>query len=446
MPDGNFRQVWHVTGKILEVVQVQVVACVHAHAELMGFFGRFYVGGDCFFGLAGGIGAGVGFSVEFYAVGTGFGGGFQEFGIALHEKGGADAMALKALDGFLQKKLVEAGVPAGIGGKGSGIIGHKGDLIRFYLEHQVHEGGAGVPFYVEFGLQHLGKGLHVGIADVAFVGPGMYGDALGPVFLAATGGQQYIGAIAAARVAQGGNFIDVYGKLCHCRKDKTLDLLLLMRTVDYLLNDLKPLDTAAEVEATLSLMEEYKVAHLPVLHEKQYVGLVCEDNLLDIEQPAAVLEQHINILKPYQIRPEDHLYDAVGQIARGSLTLLPVVEADKTYLGYLSPVEILQDWGRQITFSEPGSMLVLRIEVRDYHLSQLAQIVESEDARIVGFQMNSDGPDHLRVSLKINEQDCSRIIKSLERYEYQVLEVYHQSLFDDSASDRYESLMRYLNT
>ncbi len=219
-----------------------------------------------------------------------------------------------------------------------------------------------------------------------------------------------------------------------------------MRTVDYLLNDLKPLDTTAEVAATLSLMEELKVAHLPVVHEQEYVGLIGEDNLLDIDAPEASLEEHLPMLKPYQIGPEDHLYDAVGQIAKGGLTLLPVVSAEKSYLGYLSPVEILQDWGRQITFSEPGSMLVLRIAVRDYHLSQLAQIVESEDARIVGFQMNSDGPEHLRLSLKINEQDCSRIIKSLERYEYQILEVYHQSLFDDSGANRYEALMRYLNT
>ena len=53
------------------------------------------------------------------------------------------------------------------------------------------------------------------------------------------------------------------------------------------------------------------------------------------------------------------------------------------YRGYIPAVDILQDMGREMTFAEPGSIMILRIPSRDYHLAQIAQIVESEDARIV---------------------------------------------------------------
>lgn len=218
-----------------------------------------------------------------------------------------------------------------------------------------------------------------------------------------------------------------------------------MRTAEYLLNDLKPLDTEVSVGETLEMMNELKLSHLPVVHENRYVGLVSDEDFQDISQLDSQLDRHLQMLKPYQIGAEDHLYNAVALMGEGQLSLLPVTDNQESYLGYLSPLEVIQDWGHQLTFREPGSLLVLRIPVRDYHLSQLAQIVESQDGRIVGLQMSSDGLDNLRLFLKVNLLDCSSLMKNLERFEYEIVEVYHKSLFDDSASDRYEALMRYLN-
>lgn len=218
-----------------------------------------------------------------------------------------------------------------------------------------------------------------------------------------------------------------------------------MRTAEYLLNDLKPLDTEVSVGDTLEMMDELKLTHLPVVHEGRYVGLVCDEDFQDLNQSDSKIDRHLQMLKPYQIGVEDHLYNAVALMGEGHLSLLPVTDEQERYLGYLSPLELIQDWGHQLTFREPGSLVVLRIPVRDYHLSQLAQIVESEDGRVVGLQMTSDGLDQLRLFLKVNLLDCSNLIKNLERFDYEVVEVYHKSLFDDSASDRYEALMRYLN-
>lgn len=218
-----------------------------------------------------------------------------------------------------------------------------------------------------------------------------------------------------------------------------------MRVSEHLTNDIKPLTTAGKVGEILDLMEELKFCHLPVLHNGQYVGLISEDDLLDISNEEDTLEQHLKVLRPHAIEPADHLYNAVGMIGNGDLTLLPVVDTAKQYLGYLNPLEIIQDLGQQLTFAERGSLVVLRIHLRDYHLSQIAQIIESEQARLVGLHIYSDSSEFLKVVLKINQTDISRILKAFERYEYTVDQVFHQSLFDQTASDRYDSLMKYLN-
>lgn len=228
-------------------------------------------------------------------------------------------------------------------------------------------------------------------------------------------------------------------------KDKGLVLLRIMRVEEYILNDLKPLSLDASAGEALELLAEMKHSHWPVRDGEQYRGLIAEDDLLDLDQPDQPLAAHQNLLRPYFLSVDDHLYQAIAKLSKGNLSLLPVLNEEGLYLGYLSAWELTWNLGRQISYAEPGSLLVLRVAVRDYHLSQIAQIVESEDARITGLQLRADGPEHLRLALKINQVDLSRIVKSLERFEYQIVELYHESLFDDSAADRYGSLMKYLN-
>lgn len=218
-----------------------------------------------------------------------------------------------------------------------------------------------------------------------------------------------------------------------------------MRVGDHILNDYKPLGIDAEVASVLEAMEELKCSHLPVMHEGKYLGLISEDDLLDIQNDQDRIEQHLKVLKPYQVTADTHIYEAIKTIGAGNLTCLPVMDDEGAYIGYVSPNELMWDLGQQVSFVEQGGVVVIRLAVRDYHISQLAQIVESEDALILGLQLRNEGADYLKVALKINQRDLSRIVKSFERYNYEVVELYHESIFDSTASDRYEGLIKYLN-
>lgn len=215
----------------------------------------------------------------------------------------------------------------------------------------------------------------------------------------------------------------------------------------HLLNDIKPLGLTDKISDILDQMEELKFSQLAVVDDDQYyLGLIDEDDALEIENETGELGQHARYLKPYSIALGSNLFEAIKVIGEGQLSLLPVVDEDHIYKGYLSPLELMQDLGRQMTFVESGSVLVLEIPTRDYQLSQISQIIESDDARIIGFHLTaSSSSDELYLALKINQKDLGRILKSLERYSYKVVEVFHESLFDDTLDDRYQALMKYLN-
>ena len=220
-----------------------------------------------------------------------------------------------------------------------------------------------------------------------------------------------------------------------------------MKVEKHLLNDLKPLNQKEKVVDILDAMEELKFSHLPVVDdERLYLGVICEDDLLEVSSDDDALSKHLRLLKAYRINVNADMFEAIRIIGEGNLSLLPVVDAENHYRGYISTSELLQDVGRELTFKEPGGVLVLSIPVRDYQLTQIAQIVESEDAKIIGFHLAEDADqEKLLVALKINQTDLDRIVKSFQRYNYNIVEVFHQSLFDDSLEDRYQSFMKYLN-
>ncbi len=219
-----------------------------------------------------------------------------------------------------------------------------------------------------------------------------------------------------------------------------------MNVGKHLLNDIKPLKPLEKVKDVLDLMEELKFSHLPVVDdERKYLGLICEDDLLEVENEDSPLGQYPRFFRSYAISLTSNLFEAIRIIGKGNLSLLPIVDQEGVYQGYLSPLEVIQDLGRQLTFSESGSVLILELAVRDFQLSQVSQIIESEDAKIIGFNLTSGEDDKLLLNLKINTKDLSRILKTFERYNYRVIDVFHESLFDETLSDRYESLLKYLN-
>lgn len=211
----------------------------------------------------------------------------------------------------------------------------------------------------------------------------------------------------------------------------------------YLQNDIKPLQLQETVQEALATMEELGFKELPVEEAGEYLGLVQEDTLYDADNQDGSLLDLKQFLKSASILPSAHLFEAIRLCSVHGIAVLPVVE-EQHYKGYLSLIDLVQDMGGQISFSDPGGLLVLQMSLQDYSHVQIAQIVESEDAKITAVLTFSISDSEIGVVLKINQKDLSRIIQSFERYDYHISEVYHETLFDDSGERSLNSLINYL--
>ena len=211
-------------------------------------------------------------------------------------------------------------------------------------------------------------------------------------------------------------------------------------------NSTLPLKTSDTVQKSLERMTEFKLYHLPIVNEVQFLGLISEDDLIearDLDLPIGALALPLVNSFVYQ---DAHIYDIIRLFHLHNLSVVPVLDYKKNYLGMISINDVLAYTSEIFAVKEQGGIIVLEIGNRNNSLSHMSQIVEADNAQILSSYVQSF-PDStkLEVTLKINKTELSGIIASFERYNYQVKAVFNSTIADDGTEDRYNSLMNYLN-
>lgn len=219
-----------------------------------------------------------------------------------------------------------------------------------------------------------------------------------------------------------------------------------MLAVELIADVIPPVHTSDSIQKVIDRMIEFRVRHLPIVNEDQFLGLVSEDDLVetaDFQTPIGSLA--LSLVNPY-VREEQHIYDVIRLFYERQLTVVPVLDNKNNYLGLIS-VNTLTEYFAQLTsVAQPGGIIVLEINNKNNSLAHMAQIVESDNAQILSSYVRTF-PDstRLEVTLKVNKQDISNIIATFLRYEYDIKATFNHTDDNDNSRDRYDSLMNYLN-
>lgn len=210
-------------------------------------------------------------------------------------------------------------------------------------------------------------------------------------------------------------------------------------------NEIIPLRTSDSGNEALSIMNEFGVRHLPIVNNKQLLGLISEDDILNFDVEEAVGSYKLSTFRPY-VKESDHVYEVIKVLSKQKLTLMPVINADEEYVGLISQEDLIHYFARIGSFTESGSIVVLELNRRDYSLVEIARIVESEGAAILSSFVTSN-LDSMRidVTLKINRPDLGNIIATFERFEYNIKATFSEEQYNNTIKERYDMLMSYLN-
>ena len=219
-----------------------------------------------------------------------------------------------------------------------------------------------------------------------------------------------------------------------------------MLAKDLIKDLIPPLKTSDTGLKALNWMEEFKVKHLPIVNKEDFLGLITEEDILNLNAPEEPIGNHpLSLIRPF-VKEDQHVYEVIKLITKMKLSLVPVLSVREQYLGVITIPDLMDAIAVLIAVNNPGGIIILEMNVNDYSLSEIAQIVESDDASILSLYVaNQPDSTKLEVILKINKIDLTRIIASFNRYEYHVKASYHESEFNEDMQDRFDSFMNYLN-
>jgi acetoin utilization protein AcuB len=217
-----------------------------------------------------------------------------------------------------------------------------------------------------------------------------------------------------------------------------------MLAIDLVADVIPPVHTSDTIQKVNDRMLEFRVRHLPIVNEEQFLGLIADTDLIENDFQAPVGALSLSLTSPYVLE-EQHIYDVIRLFYEQQLTVVPVLTADKNYTGLISINSMNEYFARLTAVTEPGGIIVLEIGNKDNSLAQMAQIVESDNAQVLSSYLHAY-PDSTRVevTLKVNKQDISAITATFLRYGYDVKATFNHTDKDDS-QDRFDSLMNYLN-
>ena len=219
-----------------------------------------------------------------------------------------------------------------------------------------------------------------------------------------------------------------------------------MLAAELISDTIPPLRTSTTIQQVIERMQEFKVRHLPIVNEDQFLGLVSEDDLIEpADSTLPVGSLFLSLVNPYVLESQ-HIYDVIRLFFEQKLTVVPVLDVKKNYLGLISLNTMNEYFARITSVTEPGGIIVLEISNRDNSLAHMAQIVESDNAQVLSSYIRSF-PDstRLEITLKVNKQDISGIVASFLRYNYTVKATFNFTPVDDDSMNRYDSFMNYLN-
>ena len=216
-----------------------------------------------------------------------------------------------------------------------------------------------------------------------------------------------------------------------------------MLTRDLISNSIPYLHPNDKVHHALQLMNEYHVAHLPVVENETYLGVISEEQLLETDEEEMIKQVPIAD-GTTSVQAKDHCLKAIQSAVTHKLSIVPVVE-EKQLVGIVTYNDLLRNASEFMNLNEPGALIVLEIENKSYSFTEINRIVESNDAQITQLNTFTDPETGImQVTIRVSKLEVSDILATFQRYEYNVKYYFGEELYENELRTNFDNLMNYL--
>ena len=217
-----------------------------------------------------------------------------------------------------------------------------------------------------------------------------------------------------------------------------------MQIQDHIQSNIPVFELGEPLERLVQFFMDNTFSHIAIVGEGKFLGVFNENDLENFEVDRKIGDYRYN-LESFFVHKDTGWLDVLEVFARNEANLVPVLDAEEKVLGYYDLTDIVGVFIDTPFFTEPGGILVIAKGQNDYSFSEIAQIVESNNGKLIGGFISEMRNDLVQITLKIGQVNLNEILQTFRRYNYSILFGNVDDQFIEDLKQRSDYLDKYLN-
>jgi len=213
---------------------------------------------------------------------------------------------------------------------------------------------------------------------------------------------------------------------------------------DYITNDFKAIDAQETIGSVQDFFDDLSFSHFPVIEDEVFVGSIAAEDIETFDSDKKINDYRY-VLEHFFARTDMIWLDVLEIFAKNHTNLVPILDENNKYVGYYEIEDIIKFFHETPFLKEPGVIIVVNKNTVDYSMSQIAQIVESNNGRLLGLFISNSDVDTTEVTIKISVGSLNEIIQTFRRYNYEIISEHNEDNYIKTLKDRSDYLDKYLN-
>lgn len=220
--------------------------------------------------------------------------------------------------------------------------------------------------------------------------------------------------------------------------------ITIVNTQQYIINDITPFNINTNILEVQNIFNQLTYSHVPVKRDGVYIGSISENDAHCFDGTKQV-NDYLYALETFFVKESTNWLDILEAFAMYNSNIMPVLSKENTYLGYYELSDIMALFNNTPFLNEAGGIIVIEKDQRDYSFSEICQIIESNNAKILGIFISKIDRGTVQATIKIGHTGMNAIVQTFRRYKYHVVSKHEEDRFLEDLKDRSNYLDKYLN-
>jgi len=216
-----------------------------------------------------------------------------------------------------------------------------------------------------------------------------------------------------------------------------------VNTQQYIINDITAFELTTKVSEVQNAFNQLTYSHIPVTKDGVFEGSISENDI-HCYNAEKTLEAYQYSLESFHVKQHTNWLDILEAFALNNSTIMPVLSENYTYLGYYELSDIMNLFNDTPFLGESGGIIVVEKSTLDYSFSEICQIVESNDAKILGVFVSKMENETTQITIKVGHTGINAIVQTFRRYNYNIVSNHQEDRFIEDLKKRSKYLEKYL--